>query len=44
MPLSRTDVRQVKTAKPAAILAVGWGFNDYIKFKEDSRQSSISRF
>ena len=31
MPLSKTDVRQVKTVKPAAISAVGWGFNDYIK-------------
>ena len=33
MPLSKTDVRQVKTVKAAAILAVGWGFNDYIKFE-----------
>ena len=44
MPLSKTDVRQVKTVKPAAILAVGWGFNEYIKFKRRLRQSSFSRF
>ena len=40
MPLSKTDVRQVKTVKPAAILSVGWILN----LKENLRQSSISRF
>ena len=44
MPLSRTDVRQVKTVKPAAILAVGWASMIILNLKKTQDKVQFQDF